>query len=86
MSFGSTEGLVKQLRSLLCAYFTNPSVKPKSCVKLSDIIESSLLIRELTGIKSPKWHEEILFDRKEKIEKGKANFKLLVELKSKHEK
>ncbi|KAF3984547.1 MAG: addiction module protein [Methylococcales symbiont of Hymedesmia sp. n. MRB-2018] len=42
------------------------------------------LTREPTGIKSPKWHEEILFDRKEKIESGHANFISLEELKSKH--
>ncbi|KAF3982013.1 MAG: addiction module protein [Methylococcales symbiont of Hymedesmia sp. n. MRB-2018] len=42
------------------------------------------LTREPTGIKSPKWHEEIFFDRKEKIESGHANFISLEELKSKH--
>ena len=42
------------------------------------------LTREPNGIKSPKWHEEILFDRKEKIESGNANFISLEELKSKH--
>ena len=30
------------------------------------------LTREPTGIKSPKWHEEILSDRKEKIESGQS--------------
>ncbi|KAF3977359.1 MAG: addiction module protein [Methylococcales symbiont of Iophon sp. n. MRB-2018] len=44
------------------------------------------LTREPSGIKSPKWHEEILFARKEKIESGNANFISLEELKSKHEK
>jgi len=42
------------------------------------------LTREPSGIKSPKWHEEILSDRKEKIESGNANFISLEELKSKH--
>ena len=44
------------------------------------------LTREPTDVKSPKWHEDILSDRKEKIESGKANFISLEELKSKHEK
>ena len=42
------------------------------------------LAHEPAGIKSPKWHEEILSDRKEKIESGNANFISLEELKSKH--
>jgi len=42
------------------------------------------LTREPTGIKSPKWHEDILSDRKEKIERGDAGFISLEELKSKH--
>jgi len=42
------------------------------------------LTHEPTGIKSPKWHEEILSNRKEKIESGNANFISLEELKSKH--
>ena len=42
------------------------------------------LTREPTEIKSPKWHEDILSDRKEKIESGNANFISLEELKSKH--
>jgi len=42
------------------------------------------LTREPIGIKSPKWHEGILSDRKEKIESGSANFISLEELKSKH--
>ena len=44
------------------------------------------LTREPAGIKSPKWHEEILSDRKEKIESGNADFISLEELKSKHAK
>jgi putative addiction module component (TIGR02574 family) len=44
------------------------------------------LTREPTGINSPKWHENILSDRKEKIESGNANFISLEELKSKHRK
>ena len=44
------------------------------------------LTREPTDVKSPNWHEDILSDRKEKIESGKANFISLEELKSKHEK
>ena len=44
------------------------------------------LTREPVGIKSPKWHEEILSDRKEKIESGDADFISLEELKSKHAK
>ena len=42
------------------------------------------LTREPAGIESPKWHEEILSDRKEKIESGNADFISLEELKSKH--
>ncbi len=42
------------------------------------------LTREPTGIKSPEWHEEILDERKEKIESGNANFISIEELKSKH--
>ena len=42
------------------------------------------LSREPTGIESPKWHEDILSDRKEKIESGNASFISLEELKSKH--
>ena len=42
------------------------------------------LTHEPTGIKSPKWHEEILSDRKEKIKNGNTNFISLEELKSKH--
>ena len=42
------------------------------------------LTREATGIKSPLWHEEILSERKEKIEDSSANFISLEELKSKH--
>jgi len=45
-----------------------------------------LLNREPTGIKSPKWHEEILSDRRNKIAAGNATFISLEELKSKHEK
>ena len=44
------------------------------------------LTREPAGIKSPKWHEEILSDRKEKIESGNAGFISLEKLKSKHAK
>ncbi len=44
------------------------------------------LTREPTGINSPKWHENILSDRREKIESGNANFISLEELKSKHRK
>ncbi len=42
------------------------------------------LTREPDGIRSPKWHEEILSERKEKIEDGNAEFISLEELKSKH--
>ena len=42
------------------------------------------LTRESTRIRSPKWHEELLSERKEKIEGGNANFISLEELKSKH--
>lgn len=42
------------------------------------------LNREPTGIKSPKWHEEMLSDRKQKIAAGNATFISLEELKSKH--
>lgn len=42
------------------------------------------LSREPAGIKPPEWHEEILAERKEKIESGNANFISLKELKSKH--
>ncbi len=43
------------------------------------------LTREPTGIKSPKWHEDMLSNRKEKIESGHAKFISLEELKSKYE-
>lgn len=43
------------------------------------------LTQEPTEIQSPKWHEEVLSDRKEKIENGQANFISLAELKSKHQ-
>ena len=41
------------------------------------------LTREPSEIKSPEWHEEILSDRKEKIESGNADFISLEDLKSK---
>ncbi|MEE9494446.1 MAG: addiction module protein [Gammaproteobacteria bacterium] len=44
------------------------------------------LTHEPIGIKSPKWHEGILSDRKETIQSGNADFISLEELKSKHEK
>jgi hypothetical protein len=44
------------------------------------------LTREPTEIKSPKWHEETLSVRKEKINNGNADFISLEELKSKHRK
>lgn len=42
------------------------------------------LTRESVEIESPKWHEEILLDRKEKIKNGTAKFISLDELKSKN--
>jgi len=42
------------------------------------------LKHESAEIKSPEWHEEVLSDRKEKIESGHANFISLDDLKSKH--
>jgi len=44
------------------------------------------LSHEPSEMKSPKWHEDILSDRKEKIANGNANFISLEELKLKHEK
>lgn len=44
------------------------------------------LTHESVEIKSPKWHEEILLARKEKINSGKASFISLDELKSKNNK
>jgi len=44
------------------------------------------LTHDPAEIKSPKWHEEILSDRKEKIKSGETNFISLEELKSKNEK
>ncbi len=44
------------------------------------------LIHESVEIKSPKWHEKILLERKEKIKNGKANFISIGELKSKNNK
>ncbi len=41
------------------------------------------LTHEPAEIKSPAWHAEILSDRKQKIESGKANFLSLEELRSK---
>ncbi len=42
------------------------------------------LAGEPVEINSPKWHEEILSDRAEKIGNGHANFISLEKLKSKH--
>ena len=42
------------------------------------------LTHETAEIKSPKWHEGVLSDRKQKIESGNANFISLEELKLKH--
>ena len=44
------------------------------------------LTHDPAEIKSPKWHEEILSDRKEKIKSGETNFISLEELKSNNEK
>lgn len=44
------------------------------------------LTHESVKIKSPKWHEEILLERKEKIKNGEAKFISLDELKSKNDK
>ena len=44
------------------------------------------LTHEHVEIKSPKWHEEILIERKEKIKNGKASFISLDELRSKNNK
>jgi putative addiction module component (TIGR02574 family) len=44
------------------------------------------LTHDAVEIKSPKWHEEILLERKEKIDNGKANFISLDDLKSKNKK
>ncbi len=44
------------------------------------------LTHEPVEIKSPKWHEEVLLERKEKIDSGKASFISLDELKSKNNK
>ena len=44
------------------------------------------LTHDPAEIKSPKWHEEILSDRKEKIKSGETNFISLEELKLKNEK
>ena len=44
------------------------------------------LSHESPEIKSPKWHEEILLERKEKVKNGTAKFISLDELKSKNKK
>jgi len=44
------------------------------------------LTHESTEIKSPKWHEEILLERKEKIKNGTEKFISLDESKSKNKK
>ena len=42
------------------------------------------LIHETPEIKSPEWHQDILADRKRKIEEGKAKFISVEEIKSKY--
>ncbi len=42
------------------------------------------LIHDSFKVESPQWHEEILSDRRRKIESGKAEFVSIEELKSKH--
>ena len=42
------------------------------------------LIHEASEIESPEWHQDILSNRKGKIEEGKAEFISVDELKSKH--
>ncbi len=44
------------------------------------------LTHESTEIKSPAWHDDVLSQRKEKIENGDANFISLEELKLKNDK
>ena len=44
------------------------------------------LTHESAEIKSPKWHEEILHERKKNIENGHASFISIDELKSKNSK
>ena len=65
---------------------TNTEISKMSVLERLQTMEAlwDSLTREPTGIKSPKWHEEILSDRQEKIESGNANFVSLEELKSKH--
>ncbi len=42
------------------------------------------LTRDSSEVESPEWHEEVLADRRNKIESGKAEFISIKELKSKH--
>ncbi len=44
------------------------------------------LTHESVEIPPPKWHEDILLERKEKIKNGKSSFMSLDELKSKNNK
>ena len=67
---------------------TNAEISKMSVLERLETMEAlwDSLTREPMGIKSPKWHEEMLSDRKEKIESGNADFISLEELKSKHAK
>ena len=42
------------------------------------------LIHETPEIESPEWHQDILADRKRKIEEGKAEFISVEEIKAKY--
>jgi len=42
------------------------------------------LTRDSSKVESPEWHEEVLADRRNKIESGKAEFISIKELKAKH--
>ena len=43
------------------------------------------LIHEESMIESPEWHRDILASRKMKIEEGKAEFRSVEQLRSKHD-
>ena len=66
---------------------TNAEISKMSVLERLQTMEAiwDSLTRESAEIKPPKWHEEMLSDRKEKIESGKAKFISLEELKSKNE-
>ncbi len=61
-------------------------IKNMSTIERLQVMESlwdSLLYDE-AEIESPEWHNDVLAERKEKIEKGKAEFFSIEELKARY--